>query len=194
MSCEEGQFWESLASAAARKMGELTVIVDHNKMQSDTFVSEVSDLGDLEAKFRAFGWHVARCDGHDPTVLGRVFDGLRTIADRPKVIIADTLKGKGVSFMQPEAMDPVERLYKFHSALPARRTTPALTELVATANQCLAGLGADPLHLKGTERPTPPAAVRPQRLVAAYAKALVRQAELNPDWSRSMPTWSWTAG
>lgn len=178
---QEGQFWESLASAAARKMGELTVIVDHNKMQSDTFVSEVSDLGDLEAKFRAFGWHVARCDGHDPTVLGRVFDGLRTIADRPKVIIADTLKGKGVSFMQPEAMDPVERLYKFHSGAPSPENySRALTELVATANQCLAGLGADPLHLKGTERPTPPAAVRPQRLVAAYAKALVRQAELNP--------------
>ena len=62
---QEGQFWESLASAAHLGLGEITVIVDHNKIQSDTWVSTVNDLGDVEAKLRAFGWHVSRCDGHD---------------------------------------------------------------------------------------------------------------------------------
>ena len=60
---QEGQIWESLVSAVNYKMGELTVIIDHNKLQSDTLVSKVSDLGDLELKFKSFGWHVERCDG-----------------------------------------------------------------------------------------------------------------------------------
>ena len=62
---QEGQIWESLISAANAGMGEITAIVDHNKLQSDYRVSQTSDLGDLEAKFRSFGWHVERCDGHD---------------------------------------------------------------------------------------------------------------------------------
>ena len=62
---QEGQFWESLQPTANRKLGEITVIVDRNLVQSDTWVSQVSDLGDLEEKFRAFGWAVANCDGHD---------------------------------------------------------------------------------------------------------------------------------
>ena len=62
---QEGQFWESLGSAATRELGEIVAIIDHNKIQSDTWVQEVSPLGDLEAKLRAFGWHVTRCDGHD---------------------------------------------------------------------------------------------------------------------------------
>src|SRR3954471_4573206 len=62
---QEGQFWESLGSAAKLKLGEIVAIVDHNKIQSDTWVDKVSDLGDIEAKLRAFGWHVSRCDGHD---------------------------------------------------------------------------------------------------------------------------------
>ena len=62
---QEGQIWESLISAANSNMGEITAIVDHNKLQSDYRVSQTSDLGDLKAKFASFGWHVERCDGHD---------------------------------------------------------------------------------------------------------------------------------
>ena len=62
---QEGQIWESLASAATAGWARSRCIVDHNKVQSDTYVGGVSDLGDLEAKFAAFGWAVARCDGHD---------------------------------------------------------------------------------------------------------------------------------
>src|SRR6266540_2753321 len=70
---QEGQFWESLGSAVTRNLGEIVAIVDHNKIQSDTWVHEVSPLGDLESKFSAFGWHVDRCDGHDVSALARVF-------------------------------------------------------------------------------------------------------------------------
>src|SRR5262249_28013871 len=62
---QEGQFWESLQPTANRRLREITVIVDRNRVQSDTWVTHVSDLGDLESKLRAFGWAVASCDGHD---------------------------------------------------------------------------------------------------------------------------------
>src|SRR5215813_1546358 len=100
---QEGQFWESLGSAANLRLGEIVAIIDHNKIQSDTWVRNVSDLGDVEAKLRAFGWHVSRCDGHDPAALQRTFRSLDAVTDRPKVVIADTVKGRGVSFMEGPA-------------------------------------------------------------------------------------------
>src|SRR5262245_54597227 len=70
---QEGQVWEALGSAASRGLAEIVAIVDHNRIQSDTWVSDVSPLGDLDAKFRAFGWHVRRVDGHDVAALERTF-------------------------------------------------------------------------------------------------------------------------
>src|SRR3712207_4350187 len=93
---QEGQFWESLQSAANRGLHEITVIVDHNKVQSDTLVERVSDLGDLAAKLRAFGWAVGRCDGHDLAQFTATLEAVRREAGKPKIIIADTVKGKGV--------------------------------------------------------------------------------------------------
>lgn len=81
---QEGQFWESLPSAVQQGMGEITVIVDHNKVQSDTLVSRVNDLGDLEAKFRAYGWQVYRCDGHDLPALRECLTACAAISDRPR--------------------------------------------------------------------------------------------------------------
>src|SRR5688572_7022869 len=101
---QEGQFWESLPSAANLGLHEITAIVDHNKIQSDTWVKDVSDLGRLEAKLRAFGWHVERVDGHDVAALQRAFRKLDAVRDKPKAMIADTVKGKGVSFMEGPAM------------------------------------------------------------------------------------------
>src|SRR5260221_6407055 len=62
---QEGQIWESLQPVANERLSEITVIVDHNKLQSDSAVAAVSDLGPIEDKFRAFGWEVARADGHE---------------------------------------------------------------------------------------------------------------------------------
>src|SRR5438874_6307081 len=92
---QEGQFWEWLQPTANRRLGEITVIVDRNQVQSDTWVSQVSDLGDLEAKLRSFGWAVARCDGHDLRAFSSALDALAG-EDGPKIVIADTRKGAGV--------------------------------------------------------------------------------------------------
>src|SRR5262249_36585567 len=62
---QEGQIWESLQPVANEGLGEITVVVDHNKYQSDARIATVSDLGAIEDKFRAFGWEVRRVDGHD---------------------------------------------------------------------------------------------------------------------------------
>ena len=115
---QEGQFWESLVSAANHKLHELTVIIDHNKLQSDTQVSKVSDLGDLEAKLAAFGWHVSRCDGNDLAAFSQTLVAIKSVTDKPKIVIADTIKGKGVSFMEHTSIDSDVEFYKFHSGAP----------------------------------------------------------------------------
>src|SRR3954447_5510319 len=89
---QEGQFWESLQPTANRRLREITVIVDRNEVQSDTWVSEVSDLGDLAAKVSSFGWAVAECDGHDLAALRDTLAGLEG-ERRPKLVVAHTRKG-----------------------------------------------------------------------------------------------------
>lgn len=178
---QEGQIWESLPSAARLGLGEITVIVDHNKLQSDTWVQDVSDLGDLAAKFHAFGWHVARCDGHDIPAIAAVLERFKAVQAQPKVLIADTLKGKGVSFMEPAAVDPTDRLYRFHSGAPSDDVyVKAVAELIDTANGLLREAGAHPLSVESVERPVSPPTEPAQRLVAAYSRALVREAERHP--------------
>ncbi|VAW77537.1 Transketolase, N-terminal section [hydrothermal vent metagenome] len=116
---QEGQIWESLQTTAHQSVNNITAIVDMNKIQSDKPVDEIIDLGNLEKKFEAFGWHVARCDGHDFSALDRAFEELRQINDKPKVLIADTIKGKGVSFMEgPAALKAGKGLYPWHSGAP----------------------------------------------------------------------------
>src|SRR5688572_19186349 len=84
---QEGQIYESLQSAVNQNLTNITVIVDHNKLQSDKPVKEIGDLGDIEGKFRAFGWHVERCDGHDFKQLDKVFSNFTEVADKPKIMI-----------------------------------------------------------------------------------------------------------
>ena len=80
---QEGQNFEALQGAAAQSLGNLVVIIDHNKVQSDKVVSQIVPLGDLKKKLLSFGWHVARCDGHDHSALADVFAEFRTIEDKP---------------------------------------------------------------------------------------------------------------
>lgn len=170
---QEGQIWESLAGAVNRRMSELRLVVDHNKIQSDTHVSRVSDLGDLEAKFAAFGWNVTRCDGHDPAALQGAF-ALLDRSPGPGAVIADTVKGKGVSFM--EGLAEGDELYRFHSGAPDLATYKrALDELTDRVNAVLAGHGTA-LKLEATPIVLPAALTSPQRLVAAYSEALLELA------------------
>ena len=179
---QEGQFWESLASAVHMGMNEITVIIDHNKIQSDTWVSVVNDLGDLEAKIAAFGWFVTRCNGHDMKALSACLDKCREVTDRPQVIIADTVKGHGVSFMADTRMLDEGELYQFHSGAPtAEDYMRASEELIASANEQLQVLGAEQIKLAYTPLLSRTAAEVPQRLIAAYSRALLTQAENHPN-------------
>ncbi len=177
---QEGQFWESLGSAATRGLGEIVAIVDRNRIQSDTWVQQVSDLGDLEAKLRAFGWHVVRADGHDVAALERTFRSLDAISDRPKVIIADTVKGKGVSFMEGPAMKAGE-LYGFHSGAPAEQAyADGLRELLASARRLVAALGLGDLATETRVRNPRREPRHTDNLVGAYDRALVALGGRNP--------------
>ena len=116
---QEGQIWEALQTAAHQHITNITAIVDFNKIQTDKPIKEITDLGNIEKKFEIFGWHVERCDGHDFSALNKTFARLRDIKDKPKVLIADTIKGKGVSFMEaPTALKNGGGLYKWHSGAP----------------------------------------------------------------------------
>ena len=176
---QEGAFWESLQPAANGSFGEITVIVDHNKIQSDTWIKNVSDLGDLEQKFRAFGWEVARCNGHDFNKLAQVFDRFKKVKTKPKILIADTKKGKGVKFMENVAGDG---MYKFHSGAPDFETwQKAFSELADRVNKKLKSAGLGPLVFE--EAVYEPKAVlkNPQKLISAYGDELVRIAKRRKD-------------
>lgn len=180
---QEGQIWESLVSAANARMGELTVIVDHNKFQSDLAVARTSDLGDLEAKFAAFGWHVVRVDGHDAVALAATFAALDRIADQPKVVIADTVKGKGVSFMEGTAIDSDVDMFRYHSGAPkADEYRLAVEELEAEAARLLAEAGAAAITVRRVDRPiVAPVAREQKRLFPAYEAALLAEAARRPE-------------
>ena len=100
---DEGAVWEAAMSAPKFKLSNLTAVVDYNKVQLDGTVDEVMPLGDLPAKWRAFGWNVIECDGHSIEALSDAFDAAESYTEGPSVIIAHTVKGKGVSFMEGQA-------------------------------------------------------------------------------------------
>jgi transketolase len=180
---QEGQFWESLQPTANRGLGEITVIVDHNKLQSDTWVAKVSDLGDLGRKVEAFGWAVRRCDGHDVQALAQTVRELNAAEpERPKLVVADTVKGCGVRAMEPHDVPQEETsLYGFHSGAPGPEAYAAgLAELVELLNGRLERLGAGPVALEERPAPVRRAPERPQRLIQAYGEALLTEAGREP--------------
>lgn len=100
---DEGAVWEAAASAPKYRLDNLCAVVDYNKVQLDGTTEEIMPLRDLEAKWLAFGWHTVRVDGHDLRALNKAFDAAEATKGKPTVIIADTIKGKGVSFMEGQA-------------------------------------------------------------------------------------------
>ncbi len=178
---QEGQLWESLQGAVNRNLSGLTVIVDHNKVQSDHYVSATSDLGDIEAKFAAFGWNVARCNGHDFAALRDTINSSR-MAAKPTVIVADTVKGKGVPFMESTQFGPHD-FYRFHSGAPsAEDYKGAVDALQATLGTLSGQSGAAPMAVESRPR-TPASPTSPQlhRLIPAYADALLNAGKQNPN-------------
>ena len=113
---QEGQVWEAAMLASHRKLDNLVVIVDNNGLQIDGKIEDVNSPYPIDKKFEAFNFHVINVDGHDLDELKNAFDEARTIKGRPTAIIAKTVKGKGVSFMEDVAswhgVAPNEEQYK----------------------------------------------------------------------------------
>ncbi|SDM88387.1 transketolase [Daejeonella rubra] len=175
---QEGQLWESLVSAIRRKDNRLFVIVDHNKVQSDTFVANVSDLGDLVSKFSSFGWDASEGDGHNLGVIRDFID--EPGKSKPKILVANTIKGKGVSFMEHTSMGADVEYYKYHSGAPGKEDySLARKELLESIN--LLGnemqivlpnpieVSADPIRIS-TES---------EKMIPAYAEAILGLARSN---------------
>lgn len=154
---QEGQNYEGLQAGSHHRSGNLTVILDHNKIQSDKPVAEIIGLLDIEAKFQSFGWHVERCDGHDQYQIGAILDKFRLIEDGPKLLIADTIKGRGVSFMEhPQALKDGEGYYRWHAGAPSDDSyLQAHQELTKRINQQLESLDLSRLSFSIWKESTP---------------------------------------
>ena len=106
---EEGQVWEAAMFASNKKLANLTAFVDLNNLQIDGTIDEVNSAKPVDKKFEAFGWHAITIDGHDYDAIEAALNEAKTI-DKPVVIIAQTIKGKGVSYM--------ENAVNWHGAAP----------------------------------------------------------------------------
>lgn len=99
---DEGQIWEAAMAAAKYELDNLVAIVDHNRLQLDGWCNEVMPTAPLVDKWQAFGWEVFEANGHDIRNIVETIEKARQVQGRPCVIIAHTVKGKGVSFMENE--------------------------------------------------------------------------------------------
>jgi transketolase len=119
---QEGQIWEAAMFGAYHKVDNLVAIVDYNRMQLDGFIKDIMEVEPLIPKWKSFGWHVIEVDGHDIPALQAAFAEAASVKGQPTVIIAHTVKGKGVSFMENNP--------KFHGVAPTKEEVQlALEEL-----------------------------------------------------------------
>jgi transketolase len=120
--CQEGQIWESAMAASHFGAGNITAIVDYNKYQESGPVAREMALEPFADKWRSFGWHVVEVDGHDIGALIEALHQVQQVQDKPSIIIAHTVKGKGVSFVEAD--------YRFHGkALSVEQAEKAREEI-----------------------------------------------------------------
>jgi transketolase len=100
--CNEGTVWEAAMFAAAQKLEKLCVVIDYNKWQATGRSNDIMQLTPLREKWAAFGWNAHQIDGHDVATLSRLMQAVPDGIGKPVAIIANTIKGKGVSFMQDD--------------------------------------------------------------------------------------------
>ena len=109
---QEGSVWEAAMSGAKWKLDNLTAILDRNNLQNDAFVDGLMPIEPLADKWRAFGWNVVEIDGHDMSAIVEALEGAKDHKGLPTIIIAQTIKGKGVSYM--------ENVCEWHGKAPCR--------------------------------------------------------------------------
>src|SRR4029079_14282172 len=138
---------------------------------------EIVALGDLEAKLRAFGWDVETVDGHDPGALRAAFARFRAGGYAPKALVAQTVKGKGVSFMEhPVALTEGGGTYRWHAGAPADEPFEvAVAELEARLAEACAALGLDPPVLEAVEADAPNVGLEGEPESGAGAKPSLRE-------------------
>lgn len=127
---QEGQIWEAALCAPKYKLDNLCVILDYNKGQIDGPVKEVMDLEPIADKWRAFNWNVVTCDGHDYAKLGEALDQARATKGKPTFILAETVKGKGVSFMEGKI--------NWHGVAPSKEQLAAAVKELEAAKAAFA--------------------------------------------------------
>jgi transketolase len=110
---QEGQVWEAAMAGAFHKLDNVCAIVDYNGIQLDGFVKDIMEVAPLAEKWRSFGWHVVELNGHDPAAVRAAYAEAAATKGKPTCLVAHTVKGKGVSFMENNP--------KFHGTAP----TPA---------------------------------------------------------------------
>lgn len=98
--CQEGQVWEAAMLAGSRRLDNLTVFIDNNKMQIDDVTDKINKVEDLTAKWSAFGFETARIDGHNHEALDKAIERAKNTKEKPFAIICETVKGKGVKFYE----------------------------------------------------------------------------------------------
>ncbi len=114
---QEGQIWEAAMAGSFHKLDNVVCIVDNNRIQLDGFVKDIMKIDPLADKWRAFGWHTIEIDGHDIPAIQKAYREAEATKGQPTCIVAHTIKGKGVSFMENNP--------KFHGTAP----TPAEVQL-----------------------------------------------------------------
>ncbi|MFV0364755.1 MAG: transketolase [Suipraeoptans sp.] len=97
---QEGAIWEAAMSGSKFKTDHLIAFVDNNGVQLDGTLEEIMPMGDIGAKWSAFGWNVIHCDGHDVSDIERAVNDAKSSSGKPNIIIARTVKGKGIDFME----------------------------------------------------------------------------------------------
>ncbi len=123
---QEGSSWEGILMAGQKKLDNLLAIVDYNGIQIDGFVKNILDLNPLSKKFEAFNWNAQEVDGHNPSELIKAIATARSTKGKPSVIIARTVMGKGVSWMEGD--------YKWHGVAPnEEQLKKALAEIKPTS-------------------------------------------------------------
>ena len=135
---QEGQIWEAAMFAAHYKLENLCAVIDYNRKQIDGDVQDVMGIAPLQDKWKSFNWNVIEVDGHDVAALLQAFEDARATRGKPSVILAHTVMGKGVSYMEDD--------YKWHGIPPSReQAEQALREMGTSLDEWTARLES---HLK----------------------------------------------
>ena len=181
---QEGQIFESMQTLKHQNLNKVVVIVDHNKCQTENTVEDTISLGDLDKKFTSFGWHVERCDGHDFKSLEKVFNNFMNVSDKPKILIADTIKGKGVSFMEhPAVLKETNGTYRFHAGAPSNiEYLAGVNEIIDRIEKNLKPYNSIKPSFYNIDIPEKgKSGMSDEFLAVSFKNELLRQAEKNKD-------------